>query len=152
MDWNRVTREYLKYIAKAYTTGLTQLIIESAIDIKCSMARSQLLIITQHAIPVRNCNTIELLKAAVKIAESQGSALLVRSEVIAAVTDLHWSLYGEADHLSSLFRYTLLLALFTLLIVMFDTWGYCKPQSQEIGLVAANHQVLYDAGLYGARV
>jgi Ion transport protein len=97
-------------------------LVMQALTLAAKLSRSHTSIIVQHAIPVRNCNTIELLEAAVNIAERQGSALLFKSEVIAAVTDLHWDLYGRADHVFSLIVYVQLLALFTLLIVMFDTW------------------------------
>jgi Ion transport protein len=78
--------------------------------------------VMQHVIPVRGCNTIEVVDTALDIAEKQQNTLLFKSEVIAAVTDLHWSLYGKADHMFRLTMYVLLLVLFTLLKVMFDTW------------------------------
>jgi Ion transport protein len=152
LNWNTITQEHLNYMADTYRTDLIQSIIERFLhlDEKVTaqffydnmdeflhyapgMVRDFLInaygkrilsrpIFVQHAIPVRNCNTIELLEAAVTIAESQDSALLFKSEVIAAVTDLHWNLFGRADHIFSLLMYILLLALFTLLIVVFDTW------------------------------
>jgi Ion transport protein len=88
--------------------------------------------VMQHAIPVRNCNTMELLYTAIEIAEKQQNTLLFKSEVIAAVTDLHWNLHGRADHVFSLVLYVLLLALFTLLIVMFDTWASSTQQWQVV--------------------
>jgi Ion transport protein len=77
----------------------------------------------QRVVPVHSCNSIELLEAAVQLAELQGSALVFKSEVLAAVTDLHWNLYGKADHLFSLVVYMVLLAVFVLLIVQFDMWS-----------------------------
>jgi Ion transport protein len=140
-NWKRVTQEYLDYMAESYTTGLMQSMIEPAavrhtrsLPMRTgSYEFKTQFIIVQYAIPVRNCNTIQLLEAAVTIAESQGSALLFKSEVVAAVTDLHWSLYGRDDHIFSLVMYVVLLSLFTLLIVMFDTWA---TTSDDVMIVA----------------
>jgi Ion transport protein len=120
-DWDTVTKKYMEYIAESYGTNLIQSAIESA----ASMMRSKTtgsIPMMQQVIPVRNCNTIELLRAAVSLAESSKSESVFKSEVIAAITDVHWNLYGKADHIHSLIVYVLLLALFTVLIVMFDTW------------------------------
>jgi hypothetical protein len=90
-DWNRVTHAYHVHMAISYPTSLTQLMIESAANVTSSKT-VHLLDIVQDAIPVRNFNTIELLNVAVNMAESQGSASVFKSEVLAAVTDLHWNL------------------------------------------------------------
>eukprot|EP00953_Heterococcus_sp_UTEX-ZZ885_P012315 7061-Heterococcus_DN1.PRE.1 len=54
--------------------------------------------VNQHVVPVANCNTIELLKFAVQIAEQQQNPIIFKSEVLAAVTDLHWSTSGKKGH------------------------------------------------------
>jgi hypothetical protein len=71
---------------------------------------------------VANCNTIELLKFAVQIAEQQQNPIIFKSEVLAAVTDLHWSTYGKKGHDTSLCMYLVLLVVFVLLILQFDEW------------------------------
>jgi archaellum component FlaC len=129
MHWNTVTQKHLDYMRETYATGLIQNIISLTTTLTSSKSKGKFYV-TQHIIPVRNCNTIELLQAAVNIAESHRSALLFKSEILAAVTDLHWDLYGEADHIFSLIMYGLLFILFTLLIVMFDTWASSTKQWQ----------------------
>jgi Ion transport protein len=126
---SEMDRDYAEYMTETFPTGLRDFIIESAAiymtSSKTSLFRDtheHVRAFVQQAIPVRNCNTTEVLKVAVAIAEFQQSALMFKSEVLAAVTHLHWHLYGRADHIFSLLIYILLLALFTLLIVMFDTW------------------------------
>jgi uncharacterized membrane protein len=117
--------EYVDYVATAYSKTTMQRFLQFVMQRAAAMTSAQSKAdfkIKQHVIPIRNCNTIELLEAAVIIAESQDSALLFKSEVIAAVTDLHWSLYGRADHISGLLMYILLLTVFTAVLVMYDTW------------------------------
>jgi Ion transport protein len=127
--WDYLTEEYVAYMAATCPPSLIQKIINKAITLTTSKGKGRFSVI-QNVIPVRNCNSVELLQAAVSIAESQGNAILFKSEVIAAVTDLHWSVYGQADHVFSLTMYGLLLLLFTLLVVMFDTLASSTKQWQ----------------------
>eukprot|EP00953_Heterococcus_sp_UTEX-ZZ885_P036192 18660-Heterococcus_DN1.PRE.2 len=108
-NWDTITQEHLKYMAETYVTDLVQSIIERFLHLDetaqfwyDTMAFSHYVPgtirkfikkakVVQHAIPVRNCNTIKLLEAAVKIAESQDSALLFKSEWQVVIA---WTLQG----------------------------------------------------------
>jgi hypothetical protein len=102
MAWETRTQEYLDYMAKTYVIGWIQSIIErpsfeeicdwwwrgySSPDTYAHKIMNRMMRdgffssiqLVQHVIPVRSCNTIELLEYAVALAESQGSALLFKS-------------------------------------------------------------------------
>jgi hypothetical protein len=150
-EWERVTQEYLARRAKLRM--MSQLFPETACDRYIQKRLQRALanfkgnctsIMIQHAIPVRDCNTIELLRAAVAIAESQGSALVFKSEVLAAITDLHWDLYGQDDHYNSFWLYVILLISFTVLIVLFDTWASSTNSLQRsVGLAIQTYKCIF---------
>jgi Ion transport protein len=74
---------------------------------------------TPLILPLAGFHTPQVLQLCVDIATSQGSADIFKSDILHAVIDLHWGMYGNRAHISSFVVYLMLLALFVLLTAYF---------------------------------